>query len=467
MNFKDKKVLVFGLGLLGGGVATTNWLLKQGAKVTVTDPLGSDRLAASIAQIEGEVEFRLGDTQSDADYQNADIVIVNPAFPPSNPWVQLARKLGKPITNEAIIFYDLFRGRVVGVTGTRGKTTTTHWTNHFLKSVFQSTMAGNSSENPFLKILDEQDKYAIAVAETPSYHLEFFGPEVRAADIAVVTNIYKDHINFHGSVGGYADAKMNIFKWQKPDQQVILNYDNEWTDKILSNPPSANVWLFSAAEKLPELQSGLFAYQDKAWFQESKKLSDVLSLADFAKEHGQHNLENLLASALTAHLAGVPWKNIQASIASLPKVPFRQEIIFESDKLKVINDTTATSPDGTIQALKRFGSPHTILITGGTDRDLDFADLARELPEYIRPDNLVLLAGSATDKIRAALGDWGDNVPVHDTLEECTRVAFEKARSYDRSVILFSPASKSFEKFKNEFDRGNQFNELVKQWIKS
>ena len=174
-----------------------------------------------------------------------------------------------------------------------------------------------------------------------------------------------------------------------------------------------------------------------------------------------------MAAALAAHLAGCSWLDIENRLNGLPEIPFRQEIIYKSDTLTIVNDTTATSPVGAFQALKRFGGSSTILITGGTDRDLDFAELGEIIPKFIQPSNLVLLAGSATEKIRLALGDFATNCPVYDSLQECVEIAFKKTSQYPQSVILFSPASKSFEKFKNEYDRGEQFNKLVKKHLES
>jgi len=466
-GFKDKKVLVFGLGLLGGGVATTNWLLKQGARVTVTDPLGEDRLAESIKKLEGNVEFRLNNSQTEEDYKKADVVIINPAFPPNNEWTQLAKKLGKEVTNEAIIFYNLFPGKIIGVTGTRGKTTTTTWIHHFLQTSFRSTLAGNSSERPFLKVLDESSQFDIAATETPSYHLEYFNSSVRSADIAVVTNIYIDHINFHGTREKYAEAKMNIFRWQKPGQRVVLNYDNDLTENIIQNPSPSDLWLFSATQKLPEDVNGIFYTNHNLIFQRDGRTETLFSIGNFVKEKGEHNLENLLASASAAHLAGVPWEKIQSAISTLPQIPFRQEIIFKNDELTIINDTTATSPDGAIAAVKRFSGPHTILIAGGTDRDLDFTEWGKVIPRHIKLENIILLSGSATDKMQASLkgGPFGKSkvASPHQTLADCLAAALAQTQAYGHWVVLFSPGAKSFEKFSNEFDRGERFNALVKK----
>lgn len=186
----------------------------------------------------------------------------------------------------------------------------------------------------------------------------------------------------------------------------------------------------------------------------------------FRKAWGEHNVYNLLSSSLAAHLAGISWRVIASHIKKLPSVEFRQEIIFKNKELMVINDTTATSPEGGIAALKRFGSANTILIAGGTDRVLNHKAWARAVKNTISPENLILLAGSATKNMVKLLGNWGRKSTQVDTLKDIVTAAFALAKKYRHATILFSPAAKSFEKFKNEYDRGNQFNKLVREKLK-
>lgn len=463
MDFKNKNVLIFGLGLLGGGVATTNWFLKQGARVTVTDLKTEEQLESSLKKVNGEIQLKLGG-HDENDIRTHDIIVCNQDVSINNPYIQLALKEGKQIETEGTLFFKIFQKRIVGITGTRGKTTTTAWTNTFLKSVFRSTTVGNLGEiNPFMEMVDKGDEFDIAVAEVPSFQLEYFELINKGPEIAVITNLSADHLNRHGDMKNYALVKANIFKYQTQDQYLILNHDDEWTEFFVSQKPQSRIWQFSK-NKLPKDIDGLYYQNNEIFFQEKDDIQSVLSIDDFIKEKGEHNLKNLLASALVAHLAGVPWDKIQTNIPSLPQIEFRQEIVFKNKKLMIINDTTATSPEGTAQAIKRFGGPETILIIGGTDKDLNFTELGKVIPGFIRPDNIVFLTGSATDKIRLALGDFATNCPSYDSLRECVEIASKKASQYPQSVILFSPASKSFEKFKNEYDRGEQFNNLIKDY---
>lgn len=463
--FKNKKVLVFGLGLLGGGVATTNWLIKQGAKVTVTDLKSREQLMPSVKKIKGKAVYKLGG-HSEEDIKNNDIIVINPDVSIYNSYVQLAKKLGKQIENEATIFYKFCSKPVIAVTGTRGKTTTTNWLAHFLNSSYKAIVSGNSYEEPLLKTLGRLSEFSVVANEVPSFHLELFDGSIPHPTVAVITNIFRDHLNRYKSFEDYAGTKANIFRSQTSQDNLILNYDNRWTPFLLRQKPRSKVWFFSVV-KLPEKRDGVFYSGGNVFFQEKGRRVKVLNIGGFAGKRGKHNIGNLLAGSLAAYLAGVSWINIGKRIGSLPQIPFRQETVFSNKKLKIINDTCATSPDGGIAAIERFAGPSCILITGGTDRQLEYKGWARIVTRKIKPENMIMLAGSATDKMLSSLGkSYALRVSVLDTLQECMEKALVLAKKYPNSIVLFSPASKSFEKFKNEYDRGKQFNRLVGRLLK-
>jgi UDP-N-acetylmuramoylalanine--D-glutamate ligase len=459
-NFKNKKVLVFGLGLLGGGVATTNWLLKHGAKVTVTDLKTKDQLAPSLKKIKGNVVLRLGGHSED-DIKNNDIVVFNPDISVKNPYVALARKLKKRVENEATIFYELCDKPIIAITGTRGKTTTATWTQHLLGR--GAILAGNRYDHALLDALDKVRGYRIVVNELPSYHLEFFPFTNHAPHIALITNLSRDHMNRHGnSIEEYAATKGNIFRNQSPGDHLILNRDDAWTEFFLDQKPKAKLWFFGA-KQMRTSERGVFVRNGVMYFRDGGVAENIVDVRSFIRDRGQHNLKNFLATALAAHLAGASWKEIVARMRTLPGIPFRQEVVFKSPRLAIVNDTTATSAEGGIAAIERFGSPSTILIAGGTDRGLEYASWAKAAHKKISPKNLILLTGSATDKMLQALGKSAKDPIICEALAECFDAALSRARTYRKALILFSPSAKSFEKFKNEFDRGEQFNVLVRR----
>lgn len=466
--FQNKKVLVMGLGLLGGGIAATKWLVKHGAKVTVTDLKTKKELADSIKALEQAAKkaksrsepTKEGSTtgiklvlgrHDERDFRTNDIIVINPAVPKESPYLKIALQNKAQLENEASLFFRFCKNPIIGVTGTRGKTTTVNWIHHFLKQKFPgAVLTGNSSDHPMLKALDQLDGRSPVTVELSSWHLELLPQSQQAPHIAVITNLYPDHLNRYRDIKEYAQAKTNIFKHQTKNDFLILNKNNNWTKFFLKQKPQGQT-------KYASLRS-------------------LASKLGFIQKYGQHNLENLLTASTAAHLAGADWSTIKKSIATLPQIKFRQEVIYDKNGLTIINDATATSPDATIAALKRFGSQDTclILLTGGTDKNLKFDDWAKAVKKYTKKENLFLLKGSATKKMITALAKIKyfrfDRPNLFDDFNTLLTAAFNHAKlkkqiplevkllTGQKSIVLFSPSGASFEKFKNEFDRGERFN---------
>lgn len=441
MDLKNKKVLLMGLGILGGGVATAKWLLGQGAVLTITDLKDAEFLKLSLEKLkdhENEIKFVLGE-HKESDFLENDIIVINPDVPALNKFVELAREAGKQIENELTLFAKFCPSReIVAVTGTRGKTTTVNWIGHLLKSKNPNTLiVGNSPEKPLLQEIKNCDDGSWVVIEAPSFLLEICDESQFKPKVAVITNIYRDHINRHKSMEGYAMAKGNIFKYQDENDFLILNKENEWTEFFLNQKPKSKTLFFS-------------------------KSDSTASRGEFIKHWGKHNFQNFAMASLVASIFGLSQAEIEKQIATLPQIKFRQEKVFDNEKLEIYNDTAATSPEATISAIERFDGKESnlILISGGTDRELEFEGWAVKIKEIIKPENLILLSGSATEKMKKALG-WV-KFQEFENLGECLELALAKASdSLQKNIILFSPSSKSFEKFKNEFDRGEKFNILV------
>src|SRR3989344_7064872 len=232
INLKNKKVLLVGLGILGGGVATARFLVERGAILTVTDTKDADGLDVSLQKLSNlNIEYHLGDHVG-KDFLDNEIIVVNPGVPADDPLIELARKSGKQIENELTLFYKFCKSKnVVAVTGTRGKTTTVNWIHHFLKQKDpQAVLCGNSPENPFLGSLESIGEDTLVVLETPSFQLEMVTPDVPTPHVAVITNIYQDHLNRHKTIQNYASIKANIFRGQNENDFLVLNKENEWTE---------------------------------------------------------------------------------------------------------------------------------------------------------------------------------------------------------------------------------------------
>lgn len=443
MNLRDKKVLLVGLGILGGGVATAKWLLRQGATLTITDIKDEKDLLPSLEKLkefENKINYCLG-RHEEKDFLNNEIIVINPDVPAQNHFVEIARKAGKQIENELTLFYKFAKFKTaIGITGTRGKTTTTNWTVHILKSAgINARILGNDPEKPFLSEIYNCGDDTVAVIETPSFQLEIFDTAGVAPHVAVITNIYRDHINRHKTMEGYALAKANIFKNQTEKDFLVLNKENEWTKFFLDQNPKGKV-IFSGNIAL----SGF----------DKEKFSGI---------HGLHNLQNFLAAASACSALGVSGEKILEALESLPQIKWREELVYENGGLKIYNDTAATSPEASIAAMRRYGAQKdsVVFISGGTDRELDFKEWAKVAREILRPENLVLLSGSATEKMKSELGFNKNN--EFDDLKEC--LSFSLGRVKTGGTIVFSPGAKSFEKFKNEFDRGEKFNAIVKEML--
>ena len=470
---KGKRVLVFGLGVLGGGVGTVNWLLKQKAKITVTDKRTKEELAISLRGLGGarkKIKFVLGRHEK-KDIENADLIVANPAVPYNSEFMVYARKKKIPVVNDLNIFLENFSNPIAAITGTRGKTTTTNWLAHFLKIKDKKVkVAGNSSDTSLLKLLSENKGKTPAIVELSSFQLEFLENPKKSPDLAIITNIFRDHLNRHGTMHSYALAKANIFKNQTTNQNLILNDQNIFTKKFLKLRNENQVWYFSN-KPLSGKKHGLFQNQGKIVFRDKNGKKVVILNSSqwkkFSTDWGEHNAQNLLASMLGAHLLGLRWAEIKKQISSLPTIPYREEVIFKNKKLKLINDSAGTSPDATVAALKRFPNRNTLLLTGGTDKQLDFKELAETIYRTLPPHRLFLLEGSATKKLMAALHKkkYNGSKPFRtfSDLEPLLVAAKIGAGKVKSSIVVFSPGSASFEKFKNEFDRGQKFNKLTKK----
>ena len=322
----------------------------------------------------------------------------------------------------------------------------------------KSVIGGNSPDAPLLNAIEQCKKNVSVTIETPSFLLEYSGNF--KPHIAVITNLYRDHQNRYKNMEEYAAIKSNIFKNQKSGDFLILNYDNNWTNFFIKQKPKSKI-LFFSLKNLPIKYDGAFVKNGEVFIRNKGKEILLCNADYFTSRWGMHNLENIMASALAAFLSGVSIAQINKRINNLPQIKFRQELVYNDKILSIYNDTSATSPEGTIAALNRFGGRgnNLILITGGTDRELDFKSWAKTVKKLLNPKNVIFLDGSATDKMKKEL-KW-NRAKEQKNLKECLSVALKEVSRGRKNIILFSPSSKSFEKFKNEYDRGEKFNKLI------
>ena len=470
LNLKDKKVLVMGLGVHGGGVATVTYLIAEGAVVKVTDLRSKEELSGSLEQLKDfpSVSYVLGEHREE-DFEHIDIVVANAGVPLDSPFLCIARANDILVLGDAGLFFLKNRRSLIGITGTRGKTTTTAWAASLLRSSNDFVRAtGNTPENPLpaeLLRVPDTDSTTPVVAELSSWQLEGVPDDAPSPHIACITNLYPDHLNrYAGDMESYANAKARICMNQTERDHLIVNVDNKWTPFFLDKHPVAQVWDVSDAP-LSESRNGIWEEGNQLYIQKDGERIEMGSVGDFALRHGVHNLKNFLFAVLAVYLLDNSFRLKESDIARIESVPYRQEEIASTGDLSIINDSAATSPDAVIAAIEHFKKRgEIVLITGGTDKHLPFVALAECIKKNIDPKHLVLHSGSATKKLYGELRALEYNLvdPI-DSLDECVDTAKEMAENISgKKLIVFSPGSASFEKFKHEFHRGDVFNDLVR-----
>lgn len=460
LNFKDKRVLVFGLGVHGGGLGVAQWLVRQGARVTVTDLKTAEQLQSSLDALRGlPIEFVLGEHR-EQDFLNADLIVRNPAVPRESKWLQFASEHNIPVEMEMSLFVErLPRGmaQVIGITGTKGKTTTTLMTGAILKSANPKTVVAGNLRVSALELLDQIDADTPVVLELSSWQLEAFQPHGISPHIAAITNIAPDHLNRYRDMDDYAEAKSVIFRYQQPGDYVVLNFDNKILTRLSFRAFGKVIWT-SATRPLKE---GAYREGNSLvwhWNGVQQKIIDASEL----QIPGRHNIANALTAIALASIWGASPEQIANALKEFRGAEHRQEFVREINGVRYINDTTATAPAAAIVAIETFApnAQGIVLIAGGSDKALDFDEMARVIASNVRA--VILLEGAATDRLASAIQNTGAKEIIagrFDNFQKAIEHAKEIARNGE--VVLLSPGCASFGMFANEFDRGNQFKQIV------
>ncbi len=421
------RAVVMGLGLHGGGVGVVQYLAAQGATVTVTDLRDEETLRPSLAELDGlPLQYVLG-RHEERDFREADLVLRNPAVPLDSPYLTLAREAGGRIEMESSLFVKACPSEfIAGITGTKGKTTTTIVLSQMLDAAGYHVVTAGNLRVSMLSQLAAITAETRVVLELSSWQLEAFVPHAYSPPLAVVTNVLPDHLNRYADMDDYAAAKEINVQYQDPNDVAVLNRDNEYTRAMGARAPGRVVWY-----------SG----------------QDVIPGEAEAAVRGAHQRENMAAALAAARAWGVEDTAAAAVVRTFRGVPHRQELVREWRGIRFINDTTATMPTATVACIEAIPGPK-VLLLGGADKELDFTGLARSLElhkEAIR--GIVLLEGSATDRLAAALP-----LPVagrYTDMDSALAQAVALARSGD--AVILSPGCASFGMFQHEFERGEAF----------
>jgi UDP-N-acetylmuramoylalanine--D-glutamate ligase len=462
-DLSGKRILVMGLGLHGGGLGVTRWLVGQGARVTVTDLKSEDELATAVAALSGlDLRLALGGHR-ESDFREAELVIRNPGVPAESPYLRVARDAGVPVEMEMGLFFRLCPAPIIAITGTKGKSTTTSLVGAILRqsrpdAVVAGNIAGGSPQwhgaLPALELLPHIQPDTPVVLELSSWQLEGL-PSDSCPHIAAVTNVSPDHLNRYDSMSSYAGSKKTVFVHQRPTDIVVLNYDNPYTCAFATEAPSRVAWF----SRRGPVQGAFVEGRAIRWRWDGRDLT--VASTDDIRIPGAHNVENVLAATAVALAWGARPDDVGAAIREFHGVPHRLEFVAETGGVRYYNDTTATTPDAAVAALKALSVDRpVVLIAGGSDKGLAYEEMAAEIMGRTRA--LVLLAGRGTERLSKAILATGGGAPdVYASLTTAFAAATEAARPGD--AVLLSPGCASFGMFANEFERGDGFRALVRE----
>ncbi|MBD3359814.1 MAG: UDP-N-acetylmuramoyl-L-alanine--D-glutamate ligase [Candidatus Buchananbacteria bacterium] len=457
LDFKNKKVTVMGLGLHGGGVSVAKFLAKKGAKVTVTDLKTKTQLEPSIKKLKRfKIKYVLG-KHNKSDFKNPDMIIQNPGVPGNSEYLKIARQHNIPIETDLTLFFKLCPSQeIIGITGTKGKSTTTKLIHEIIRKYKSDAVIGGNIRISPLESLSKIKPDTPVVLELSSWQLEGLGKYKLSPRYAVVTNILRDHLNTYNGPVAYRQAKELIFKNQAVNDFLVLNKDNQET-KQMAKRVKSNLYWFSK-KNLNKTEKGCYVKKD--WIIIKDKIERQLLNIKNIKLQGEHNLANVLAACTLTYVFGLPFELIAKTVKGFKGIEGRLQLIRQHQGIKYYNDTTATAPDAVIAALNSFEKP-VVLLAGGTDKKLEFKQLARAIKKQVKA--LILFEGTATDKLIKELNKikFDKTLIIVDSMRE----AFSQAKYILESgdIFLLSPGAASFGLFVNEFDRGEQFNKQVKK----
>ena len=444
--FKGKKVTLMRIGLLGRGVGDAAYMAEAGAMVTVVDAAPQDVMQPSVdALTEYEnVTFKFGPYDF-ADFKEADFVWVGAGTPLDEPVLKQCREAGIPLKQSAALFAEISHIPIVGVTGTRGKSTVTHMIHHVLSVVTgeKILLGGNIRGVSNLQLLKDVREDSLCVMELDSWQLQGFGWAELSPQIAVFTNFMEDHLNYYESGGRnreeamklYFADKANIFRYQEPSGVLVTTPE-----------------VFERAKTLPEVSLG-----QEVVLADASVIPEDTMLA----MPGEHNRLNAALAYEALKAMSLTDEEIFNGLATFAGVEGRLQLVKTVDNVRIYNDNNATTPQATKAALEALdlGNQNIILIAGGADKDIDPAPLAYAITQHAK--QVVLTPGTGTDRLLELL--HGGTVGV--TVVPDLKTAFEEARlaAENADIILFSPAFASFAQYKNEYERNDEFMRLVSE----
>jgi UDP-N-acetylmuramoylalanine--D-glutamate ligase len=447
-----------GLGSFGGGVGLTRYLVSQGATVTVTDLQRADTLAASITALDGlPIRFVLGEHR-EPDFIDTDVVFVNPAVPLTSPYLQVARQHQVPLDSEMNLFVRQCRGRIIGITGSVGKTTTTSLLGSILQLHDARTLVGGNIGGSLLSCLPDITPETLVVLELSSFQLEHLDWLQYSPALAIVLNLAPNHLDRHGTMEAYQQAKEVILAHQTAAATAILNWDDATVRRMAARGHGQRLY-FSVHETLAE---GVSRHGTALVLAQAGRQTVLCQQTDLPLL-GSHNLSNAAAAAAAAATLGVPAVTIVEGVRRFRSLPHRLELVATKDGVAYYNDSKATTPVSTVSALQAFEQP-VLLLAGGYDKGTPFEELGQVIHARAR---VALLYGKTAPKLAAALVQAAQITPAQPpplvrqlpNLEAALQEAVTLAQAGD--VVLLSPACASYDQFLHYEARGEHFRRLV------
>jgi UDP-N-acetylmuramoylalanine--D-glutamate ligase len=465
-DFAGRKVLILGIGILGGGIGMARYCAEHGAELRITDMRRADQLEPALKALQGIKAEYIWGRHREEDIDWADIIVRNPGVPPNHRLLARAREQGKLIEMEIAYFIRNCPARLIAVTGTKGKTTTATILHHFLEASGRKVaLAGNMGESamPLLDTLTPDDEVLLEVS---SYQLEgLMGRGGGCIDIAIITNVEDDHLDRYGTLESYRAVKASIGEGQSEADWLVLPGWDRALAELCERYPSRKVFVHKADSPAgpsdwADAAANVYIHDEAVWWHSPDGQATPIADMRCLRLLGTHNRVNVAFAAAAAYLAGRSPGQMTGAMQSIAPVAHRLEPVGKAGRIEFINDSAASAPLAVVAALEALAGRRPVVITGGDDKAADYSVMIAALQDAEAP--VVLLPGSATGRLADDLAAMGYKYPVVavTTMAEAVDRAFALASAEPGvQVVLLSPGFSSHSAFVNEFDRGNQFRE--------
>lgn len=450
MSFANKKVVVMGLGLFGGGVGVSKYFASQGARVLVTDLRAQSQLQESLEALKDyPIEFRLG-KHCEEDFLDADLVIVNPGVPDTSPFLQLIQSRNIPMDTEIHIFMSQVKAPIVGITGSNGKSTTTAMIEHILKTAGYRTWLGGNIGCSLLEQLPEIQAEHRVILELSSFQLERI--QNISPHISVITNLTPNHLDRHKTMENYGKAKQNILRYQKERDFCILNGKDLEVRSWHSITP-AQPMIFGSME------GDVFIQDEWMIARMQDKRIPIMQVGEISLP-GKVNQENAMAAACVGIAQGVPLETIAQALKTFTGLPHRLQFLGIKAGRKIYEDSDATTPESTIAAIETLTQP-IVLLAGGSHKGFSYEKLGKAIAKKVK---VVILMGETAPIIEQSIQPKENIQIIH---AENIEKAIEYARnlSAEGDSVVLSPASASFGMFRNFVERAEIFKKFINQYF--